>query len=71
MTINIPEALLPPTTTAAAVAPILNMSASSVYAAIKSGEFPFPALRIGGRIVIPTAPIREALGFTDEPQAVA
>ena len=39
------------------------MSKSAVYAAIRDDKFPFPVLRIGGRIVIPTAPIREALGL--------
>lgn len=67
MSIVIPDELLPPSTNPRAIAPILGMSASSIYAAIKEGTFPFPTIRIGGRIVIPTAPIREALGFTDSP----
>lgn len=41
----------------------LGCSPSSIYAAIKDGTFPFPVIRIGERIVIPTAPIREALGL--------
>lgn len=56
-----------PTTDAASVAPWLGMSKSAVYAAIRDDKFPFPVLRIGGRIVIPTAPIREALGL-DTPE---
>lgn len=52
-----------PTTDAGSVAPWLGMSKSAVYAAIRDDKFPFPVLRIGGRIVIPTAPIREALGL--------
>lgn len=65
--------LFAPTITAAEVAPILGMSKSATYAAIRAGEFPFPTIRIGGRIVIPTAPIREALGITraDDEPAVA
>lgn len=61
--------LFEPTITAVEVAPILGMSKSATYAAIRAGEFPFPTIRIGSRIVIPTAPIREALGITNEPQA--
>lgn len=65
------EPLQTPTITVPAVAPILGMSASSVYASLKEGTFPFPFIRIGGRIVIPTAPIRAGLGLdTDEPKAV-
>ncbi|MGO2612856.1 helix-turn-helix transcriptional regulator [Corynebacterium flavescens] len=45
------------------LAEILQCSASSLYAAIKDDTFPFPVIRIGGRIVIPTAPIRAALGL--------
>lgn len=64
MTITIPEALLPPTIIIPDLAPIVGMSTSSIYASLKSGTFPFPHHRIGGRVIIPTAPIREALGFT-------
>lgn len=52
-----------PSTDAGTVAPLLGMSKSAVYAAIRDDKFPFPVIRIGGRIVIPTAPIREALGL--------
>lgn len=68
---NTPAELKRPTTTVAVVAPLLGMSASSVYAAVKNGSFPFPTLKIGGRVIIPTAPIREALGFTNEPKEAA
>lgn len=62
----IPEALKGTSTNAVAVAPLLGMSKSSVYAAIRNGEFPFPFFRVGGRVVIPTAPIREALGIDQD-----
>lgn len=52
-----------PTTTASDVAPWLGMSKSAVYAAIRDDKFPFPHFKVGGRLVIPTAPIREALGL--------
>lgn len=53
-------------TTVRPVAKILNCSPSSIYAAIKDGSFPFPVIRIGERIVIPTAPIRKALGIDEK-----
>lgn len=58
--------LYKPTITASAVAPFVGMSKSAVYAAIRDDKFPFPVLRIGGRIVIPTAPIRDALGIDQD-----
>ena len=60
-----------PTISIRDAAPLLGISASTAYAAVKAGTFPFPHIKIGGRIVIPTAPIREALGFIEQPQAVA
>lgn len=57
--------LFGPTITTAEVSQILGMSKSSVYQSIKTDTFPFPVIRIGGRIVIPTAPIREALGIEE------
>ena len=56
-----------PTMSLRDAAKVLGISASTAYAAVKAGTFPFPHIKIGGRIVIPTAPIREALGFTDSP----
>lgn len=54
------------TTTVVPVSKILGCSPSSIYTAIKDGTFPFPVIRIGERIVIPTAPIREALGLVEK-----
>lgn len=53
------------TISSADAAAVLGMSKSAVYAAIRDDKFPFPVIRIGGRIVIPTAPIREALGIEE------
>lgn len=52
-----------PTTSVEAAAEILGIGRSSYYAAIKNGEL--PALRIGRRIVVPTAPLRRLLGLED------
>lgn len=42
------------------VAPILGISRASAYAAANSGEI--PTLRIGRRILVPTAALRRLLG---------
>ena len=41
----------------------LNLSLWSGYQAIKRGDFPTPTLRVGHRILVPTAPLRKALGI--------
>ena len=41
----------------------LGIGESSAYAAVKSGTFPVPVIRIGGRYTVPTAPLRELLGL--------
>ena len=49
--------------TLAEAATMLRIGRTSAYAAVKSGEFPVPVLKIGGRIVVPAAPLRELLGL--------
>lgn len=40
----------------------LGISKRQAYALIRDGEFPFPVLRMGRRVVVPTRPLLEALG---------
>ena len=40
----------------------LGISRTSAYAAIHNGTFPVRTVRIGSRIVVPTAELRELLG---------
>lgn len=40
----------------------LGISSWQAYDLIKRGEFPFPVLRLGRRVVVPTRPLLEALG---------
>ncbi len=52
----------------------LDLGESSTYAAVKNGTFPVPVIKIGGRYVVPTAPLRELLGLpplTEQPPEVA
>ncbi|MGP5505893.1 helix-turn-helix transcriptional regulator [Corynebacterium flavescens] len=64
----VPECLNKPTLSARECAEILGCAHSSVFNAIKSGTFPFPVIHIGGRVMIPSAPVRTALGL-DTPEA--
>jgi hypothetical protein len=32
-----------------------------------AGELPFPTLKVGRKIVVPTAPLRKLLGLDDDP----
>ncbi|MGC3905382.1 helix-turn-helix transcriptional regulator [Corynebacterium variabile] len=52
-------------------ATLLGIGKSSAYAAAQTGTFPTPIIRIGGRYVVPKAPLDELLGITPDPQEVA
>jgi hypothetical protein len=43
------------------VGKIFGLGRNSTYAAVKSGQI--PSIKIGGRIVVPTAPLRKMLGI--------
>ena len=45
----------------------LSVSTWAGYQAIRRGDFPVPTLSVGRRIVVPTAPLRRALGVEREP----
>lgn len=57
-------AKLPPTITVPQAAEILGCSADALYAAIREGDAPVKALRIGRKIVVATAPLLEQLGVS-------
>jgi hypothetical protein len=40
---------------------LFGLKRNASYAAVKSGDI--PSIRIGGRIVVPTAPLRKMLGI--------
>lgn len=48
-------------------APIIGISQSSMYAAAKKGDLPFPVIKIGGRYVVPTKPFLKALDLDSIP----
>jgi excisionase family DNA binding protein len=55
---------LPPTISVAQAAELLGVSRSAAYRAVAAGQL--PALRLGRRIHIPTAPLLEMLGVSTE-----
>ncbi len=54
----------PLTTTISEAARILGISRSAAYRAATKGEL--ATIRIGGRLLVPTAKLRELLGLTRE-----
>lgn len=54
-----------PTVTVAAACRALSVSSWAGYQAIKRGTFPVPTISVGRRIVVPTAPLRRALGLEE------
>ena len=50
--------------TVAEVAELFGIGLSAAYKAVKTGEI--PSIRIGGRILIPTAALRRMLGLDEE-----
>lgn len=59
----------PPTLTVEQAGRLLGISRSSAYRAVDRDEI--PTIRIGRRLLVPTAKILEMLGLTDLPAQVA
>ncbi|WP_368410412.1 helix-turn-helix transcriptional regulator [Corynebacterium sp.] len=49
------------------VAPLLGVSRSSVYEAIRNDTFPTQVIKVGGRYVIPAKPLLDLLGIDELP----
>lgn len=56
-----------PTVTIRRAAELLGISASGAYAAVRNNAFPTEIIQIGGRYVVPTAPLLELLGLDELP----
>jgi len=54
-----------PTTTVKVAAEVLGVAEWSLYNAIREGTAPFPVVRVGRRLVVPTAPLRRLLGVAE------
>lgn len=55
----------PATYTIPEVAHMLGMSESAAYKAAQRGQMPVPAIRVGGRWMIPRRPLDTLLGLTE------
>jgi len=52
-------------------AAVLDIGRTVAYELVRTGRWPTPVFRLGGRIKVPTAPLLELLGVsTDLPAAV-
>lgn len=56
-----------PTVTVERAGQIIGISRSSAYEAVRNGAI--PSIRIGRRLVVPTASLRLMLGMTESPTA--
>lgn len=65
-----PDRDRPATLTVAQTAQLLGISVRATYRAIENGHIPaIPAIRLGRRIRVPTAPLEHLLGLRREPDA--
>ncbi|MCI1255134.1 MAG: DNA-binding protein [Corynebacterium provencense] len=48
------------------LAVLLGIGKSAAYNAAKADQLPVPVFRIGGRIVVPVAPVAALLGITPD-----
>ena len=61
MTKDINEILDQPTCSVEELGRVFRLSKNPAYEAVKRGDF--PSIRVGGRIRVPTAPLRQMLGL--------
>jgi hypothetical protein len=48
---------------------VLGCGKNKAWALYHAGELPFPALRVGRRVVCPVRPLLDLLGISDQQQA--
>jgi predicted DNA-binding transcriptional regulator AlpA len=64
-------AALPAVVDVPTAADALGLSRNLAYELVRTGEWPTPVLRLGKLIKIPTAPILELLGITQDARPIA
>ena len=62
---QVPDPVVQPTISVADAGRLLGISRTSAYTAAKAGDI--PTIKIGGRILVPTARLRELLGIVNSP----
>jgi len=60
---------LPPVVDLRTAAAALDIGRTAAYELVRTGQWPTPILRLGGRIKVPTAPLLELLGLSTETDA--
>ena len=55
---------LPPTLDVPEAARLVGIGRTAAYELIRTGQWPTPVIRLGRRLVIPTAPLLVLLGLT-------
>jgi len=63
---EVPDPIDRATLTVAEVAELFGIGLSAAYKAVKAGEI--PAIRIGGRLLVPTAAVRRMLLIEESPR---
>lgn len=48
---------------------VMGVAPATVYRAIEKDTFPSPVVRVGARILVPTAPLLEVLHLDEPPEA--
>lgn len=59
-----------PTATIRETAVAIGVSSDTLYEAVSRGEAPWPVLRIGRRLLIPTTPLLASLGLPENRRTV-
>jgi excisionase family DNA binding protein len=67
--VGVPTADERPTLSVMEAGRLLGLSKASIYHAVQSGEV--PSIRVGRRLLIPTASLRKMLGLDDDPSGEA
>ena len=65
----VPDPVERPTLSVNEAAGILQISPSTLYDALRAGEL--PCIRVGRRLLVPTARLRDLLGLADDPLIAA
>jgi hypothetical protein len=61
---------LPPVIDLPTAAPVLDVGRTVAYELVRTGRWPTPVFRLGGRIKVPTAPLLELLGVSTDQSAL-
>jgi hypothetical protein len=61
---------LPPVVDLLTAAAMLDVGRTAAYELVRTGKWPTPVFRLGGRIKVPTAPLLDLLGLSTDSRPV-